>query len=161
MSKFINELKVDELEDNSNDGRGTWRLLEPLIYQSDYVGKTIVVPEGFVTDFASVPRLPVAFLLAGGCGHKAAVIHDWLYTSHEVSRADADKVLGEALEASGQPTWRAMLMYAGVRIGGEGAYEADGQKQTPVVADRIYDATVGRNSGPLPPPSLPGDQPAP
>jgi hypothetical protein len=134
MSKFITPLDVRKLGlDGSNDQRGTWRLLAPLVYQSDRLERSVVVPAGFVTDFASVPRIPVAFLLAGNCGHEAAVVHDWLYTTHETTRATADAVLREALQADGDPAWRAWLMWAGVRIGGARPYEQDGQKQPPHV----------------------------
>lgn len=144
MSEFLSELDVRMLQDGSNDGRGTWQLTAPLIYKSDRLGRTITVPEGFITDFASVPRIPVAWLLAGDCGHEAAVIHDWLYTSHEVERGEADLILGEALEASGQPTWRAMLMWMGVRLGGSGPYYRDGQKQPAEVFNALMTAYHAR-----------------
>lgn len=50
------------------------------MYQSDVIG-TLCVPRGFRTDFASVPRLPVAYLLAGGKANAAAVVHDWMYST--------------------------------------------------------------------------------
>jgi hypothetical protein len=129
-SRFTTPLEVRKAaKDNSHDKRGTWKLLAPLAYESVLLGRTVIVPAGFVTDFASVPRLPVAFLLAGNCGHEAAVVHDWLYTSHEVDRATADAVFREALRADGDPAWRAWLMWAGVRVGGAGPYELTGQAQ--------------------------------
>ena len=39
----------------------------------------ITVPEGYTTNFASVPRIPIIFDLVGGYGHAAAVLHDYLY----------------------------------------------------------------------------------
>lgn len=119
MSAFLSGLKVELATDS------TWRLTEPLIYQSDVLGKTITVPAGFVTDFASVPRLPVAYLLAGGEANEAAVIHDYLYHSHDVPRADADAVLEEAMGVTGQPWWRRKLMWAGVRVFGGTPYAND------------------------------------
>ena len=138
MSRFQSDLSVKQLlRDTSADRRGTRKLLWPLVYQSDLLGRTIVVPAGFVTDFASVPRIPVAFLLAGGCADAAAVVHDWLYTTHEVDRATADAVFREAISADGEPAWRAWLMWAGVRIGGSRPYEAAGQSQPSHVASVI------------------------
>lgn len=96
MARFLNTLQVEQLEDISHDGRGTWRLLQPLSYQSDVARRVITSPAGFVTDFASVPRVPFAYWIAGDTAHPAAVIHDWLYSSHEVDRATADAVLEEA-----------------------------------------------------------------
>lgn len=135
MSHFVTDLDVRKhTHDTSADQRGTWTLTAPLVYHSDRLRRFVTVPAGFVTDFASVPRIPVAFLLAGDCGQEAAVIHDFLYVTHEVDRATADSVFREALLAGGEPRWRAWLMWAGVRIGGAGPYEADGQKQAPHVA---------------------------
>lgn len=141
MSKFITHLRVEEIVDGSDDGRGTWQLLFPLIYESDILNSEVVaVPEGFITDFASVPRIPVAFLLAGGYGRMAAVIHDYLYTTHQVSRETADSIFREALLAMGEPAWRVELMWMGVRVGGEGPWTADGQAQPPKVAAVISSA---------------------
>lgn len=80
------------------------------------------MPAGFTSDFASVPRLPLTYALLGAYGHAAAVLHDWLYYSTTLSRADADRVFFNALRSSGIARWRARLMYAGVRIGGGPRY---------------------------------------
>ena len=141
MSHFVTDLDVRKLaRDPSADKRGTRQLLAPLVYCSDLLGREIVVPTGFVTDFASVPRIPVAYLLTGGCAERAAVVHDWFYTTHEVDRATADAVFHEAILAEGEPRWRAWLMWAGVRIGGAGPYQAAGQKQ-PAHIEHIIDYT--------------------
>ncbi len=132
-AQFLSPLRVEEVDDHSNDGRGTWRLIDPLIYQSDAAERTIVVPKDFLTDFASVPRIPVAFLLCGDIGHAAAVVHDFLYTVQIVPRIVADAVLREAAELCGVPAWRSELMYLGVRIGGASRWAEPGQDQLPHV----------------------------
>lgn len=99
-----------------DDGR--WRLTRALVYESDVAGRRFVVPRGFVTDLASVPRLPLVYLLTGGTSNEAAVVHDWLYTMHPVPRLVADKVLREASAITCVPAWRRWLMYWGVRLGG-------------------------------------------
>lgn len=127
---FITDLDVrKKAADVSSDGRGTWILTSDLIYHSWVLKRTITVPAGFVTDFASVPRLPIAFLLAGDEGHAAAVLHDWLYTAHICTRAEADEVFLEALEIGGEPWWRRNLMWLGVRVGGGSAWDAAGPTQ--------------------------------
>ncbi|MFM0738569.1 DUF1353 domain-containing protein [Paraburkholderia xenovorans] len=115
-------MKVSLVSDSTNSGRGTWRLLSPLVYRSDIAGMTLTVPAGFETDFASVPRVFFAFMLVGDTAHEASALHDWLYTEHTVSRQMADAVLREAARASGVPAWRAWLLWAGVRIGGGGKH---------------------------------------
>jgi hypothetical protein len=136
VSRFVTPLRIERIEDKSGDGRGTWRLLAPLLYDSALAGM-LVAPTGFVTDLASVPRAPFAYLLAGGIGHAAAVIHDWLYCCHRLTRARADAVFYEALLALGVPRWRAWLMWAGVRIGGAHPWRASGQRQPELVASWI------------------------
>jgi hypothetical protein len=80
----------------------------------------IHVPHGFVTNFASVPRLPFAYLLVGGRGNRAAVVHDFLYeppTQHQ--RSWCDDVFYAGLCAIGEISGEAArAMYVGVRIGG-------------------------------------------
>lgn len=134
--KFTTALQLERLEDTSRDGRGTWRLLGRLGYSSDLIGQ-VDVPQGFVTDLASVPRLPVAYFLAGGMAHAAAVVHDWLYTTHQVERAAADAVFREACQACGVSAWRAWVMWLGVRAGGASSWAATGPQQAPEVAIQI------------------------
>ena len=81
----------------------------------------IEVPKGFQTDFASVPRIPLAYMLAGGTARRAAVLHDYLYTQQR-DREWADDVFLAAMEADGVPWWRRKIMYAAVRAFGEGPY---------------------------------------
>ncbi|BCF96655.1 hypothetical protein PPGU19_012240 [Paraburkholderia sp. PGU19] len=115
MSKFLTSL-VMENATGMDDGR--WRLTAPLIYDSDVAGKVIVVPTGFITDLASVPRVPIAYMLAGGTSNEASVVHDYLYTSHIVDRETADAVLREASAVTGVPAWRRTIMWAAVRAFG-------------------------------------------
>ena len=57
-----------------------------------------------------------------GYGDAAAVIHDRLYCTAELSRKEADQVFYNALRSSGVARWRAWLMWAGVRIAGHWRY---------------------------------------
>jgi hypothetical protein len=77
-----------------------------------------------MTDLASVPRIPIAYLLAGGTSNEASVVHDFLYATRPVTRAIADAVLREASAVTGVPKWRRWLMWAGVRIGGGSHWES-------------------------------------
>lgn len=112
LPTFPRRLRVEEIDDSH------WRLLEDFAYDSAVAGARIIVPAGFVTDFASVPRVPVAYWLAGDTAHAAAVIHDYLYTTGLLSKAVADSIFYEAMVASGISRWRAYPMYLGVRFGG-------------------------------------------
>lgn len=120
MAEFRSRLDIREL---ITDER--WVLLSPLVFYSDVLAHEIRVPAGFVTDFASVPRVPVAFMLTGNAAHAAAVIHDYLYSSTICTRAQADAVFEEAMAATKQPWWRRKLMWAGVRLFGGAPYNED------------------------------------
>lgn len=115
MAKFLSRLVMENASDQ-DDGR--WVLVQPLLYQSDIGNLQVIVPAGFQTDLASVPRLPLAYLLTGGRANEAAVIHDFLYTTHQVDRRTADAVLREASTVTGVPTVVRWLMWAGVRAFG-------------------------------------------
>jgi hypothetical protein len=116
------------VDDTASSGRGIWRLTKPLRYCSDVLGREIVVEPGFLTDYASVPRIPVAYWLFGDTSHRAAVVHDWLYHHHEIcDEATANTVLLEAMTVEGIPAWRRAGIYAGVWVGGTSSWRADGR----------------------------------
>lgn len=137
MSHFKNLLSATQICEFDN----IWQLDKPLVYQSDLLGE-IVVPAGFKTDFASVPRLVGMYLLFGGKGERAAVVHDWLYSQHKVSRELADDVFREALIATGYARWEYEPMYAGVRVGGWVAWKKPNVPQDAAVA-QIMEAGAG------------------
>jgi hypothetical protein len=115
MSYFLTPLRAEK------DGE-VWTVIQPLVYESDVAQRIFLVPAGFVTDLASVPRLPLAFLLTGDTAHEAAVVHDFIYSRAPVPRDMADKVFKEAALVSGVPAWCANLMYLGIRLGGWAAW---------------------------------------
>lgn len=111
MAEFKTELVVKAVDDE------TWKLTEDLVYESGIVG-LVIVRHGFITDFASVPRLPLAYLFAGNTAHEAAVIHDYLYQTHISSKSQADRTFREAMGVTGIAPWRKNLMYAAVSVAG-------------------------------------------
>lgn len=116
MAKFLTKLV---LENATEEDDGQWILVKPLVYRSDVAAMTFVVPAGFQTDLASVPRLPVIFLLTGDTSNEAAALHDFLYSApHPVDRRMADAVLREASAVTDVPAWRRWLMWVGVRAFG-------------------------------------------
>ncbi|WP_295991532.1 DUF1353 domain-containing protein [Rugamonas sp.] len=112
---WIGNLSVDLIED---DESGKWQLTAPLGFMSEVLGRVVTVPAGFTTDFCSVPRVPIAFELLGNRARKSGTIHDWLYTSHEVDRETADKVLREMLRQNGVDICEAEAFFVAVRFGG-------------------------------------------
>ncbi len=80
------------------------------------------VPRGFKTDLASVPRIPIIYSILGGIGHRAAVLHDYLYATADFSREDCDLIFYKALTVSNVNSMKAWIMYRAVRIAGVSHY---------------------------------------
>jgi hypothetical protein len=125
MSKFVYPLRVVQLDQER------WQLEGPMLYESDLIHDHILVPAGFITDFASVPRIPFAYLLTGNKAQAPAVVHDWLYSTQKFTRDVADDILHEAILASGYSRFTAWIMWAGVRMGGWVAWKKPNLKQPP------------------------------
>jgi hypothetical protein len=117
---FLSKLVIENA-DSADDGQ--WLLMRPLRYYSEVVDSDINVPAGFKTDLASVPRLPVVYLLTGDTSNEAAVVHDYLYAAHLFDRKTADAVLLEASAVTGVPAWRRYLMWAAVRLFGSSHWD--------------------------------------
>lgn len=92
-------------------------LLSPLVYTSR-TGRIITVPAGFVTDFASIPRLLWWRYPRSGPWNRAAVVHDYLYVENGMERVEADSIFKEALEVCGVGWRTRQEFWAAVRIGG-------------------------------------------
>jgi len=97
---------------------------------SDYVYKTkeylIKVPKGFVTDYASIPKLLRAIILPYGKHSGASVVHDYLYSKGcelNIERKKADKIFLEILKEEGVNPILARLMYIAVRVFGKIRYK--------------------------------------
>lgn len=128
MARFYTPLSVTNVSDTAASGRGIWRLNTMLVYESDLLRRIVIVEQGFLTDYASVPRWPLAYWLLGDTAHKAAVVHDWLYHHHEVcDEQTANRVFLEACATERIPFWRRGLLYLGVMLGGRSSWAEDGK----------------------------------
>ncbi len=113
MIGFITRLRAELIDPLANDGQGEWELLSDLLYRSRD-GALWTVPTGFLTDFASVPRLPFIYAWAGNTAHAPSALHDWAIRTDACSRQRADELYCEAMESIGMPPSRIGLMYRGV-----------------------------------------------
>ena len=101
MSVFSSELVI-----GFGPGERMYVLHQSLIYWSGVKageGTEVVVPEGFVTDFASIPRIFWSVAPPWGWYAEAAVVHDLLYSSNglyngvQYTRRQCDQVLLTAM----------------------------------------------------------------
>lgn len=115
MSSFTNLLVVSPLSDGK-----FWVIREKFIY---YIGEEnsdqkVEVEEGFVTDFASVPRMLWWLLPRWGVYGKAAVVHDYLYWKKIYNRKKSDEIFLEAMKVLKTPKIYYSLLFYGVRFFG-------------------------------------------
>ena len=64
-------------------------LVEELRYKIERTGQRIIVPAGFVTDFASVPQVAQSIISVLGKHSVPAVVHDYLYWVQTCTREQA------------------------------------------------------------------------
>ncbi len=118
-------LNVEIFEDDA--GCTQIRLLEPLVFE--WKGIKHVIPAGFVSDGASVPRffwrlvdppITAATLIP-------SVKHDFIYRTKKkfMTRAECDKLYYNDLRANGYSWVKSNLTYTGVRIGGSSSWQTE------------------------------------
>lgn len=114
MSSFTEPLTVTKISGKM------WRVERGFEFYvgSEDSGARISVPEGFETDFASVPRIFWTILPPDGEYTQAAVLHDYLYNTKKFSRKYSDDIFLMAMEALGVALWKRNIMYRAVRMFG-------------------------------------------
>lgn len=119
---FVTELAVSPLA----SGR-KWKLLRAFTFHigSKTGEEKITVPAGFITDFASVPKIFLPLLPFWAKYSKSPILHDWLYQNFGLgiyTRKECDQIFLESMLVD----WRhhltgvilAMTEYYGVRAFG-------------------------------------------
>lgn len=101
------------------------RLLEPLSFE--YNGVQYIIPRGFVSDGASVPR--VLWRLLDPPITAATLIpsvkHDYTYRIKPkiMTRTEADKLYYDDLRSNGYNWFKCQTVYAGLRLFGNSSYQ--------------------------------------
>jgi len=114
--RFPVELVVTPVDNNV----GYFMLKKPFRYISES-GITYTAPEGFLTNFGSIPKAIQGYFPPYGKYGKATVIHDFLYSvdcDRFISRKQADFIFLEAMKHLGVSIWKRTLMYSAVRMFG-------------------------------------------
>jgi hypothetical protein len=117
--RFLDPLVIEEL-----DGRN-FRVVQEFDYHTDVDTLFVIhIPAGFLTDFASVPKILWNILPPNGQYGKAAVVHDYCYrTPGFCTKDEADSVFLEAMTALGVGWWTRMTMYKAVHFFGGSSYK--------------------------------------
>lgn len=108
-------------------GRPLFKLHEPLRFNLNMTGDgggiAVIVPQGCQTDFASIPRILWPIFPPWGKYTRAAILHDYLYSSSgKCSRFLADALFRDAMRELGVPVWKRVVMYYAVRLFGHLAW---------------------------------------
>jgi len=119
---FKNKLKIEAISRED-----AYLLTSQLSYITN-LGDKIIIPKGFKTNFASVPRLAKFYIDDDDWQIRApSVVHDYLYSAESAelgfTRKQADEVLLEAMMGLGMRKTKALLIYYTLRIFGASNYE--------------------------------------
>jgi len=96
-------------------------LAEPIVVFLN--GLRVEVPVGFATDWATVPRIFWRVIPPWGKYLRASVVHDFLYRSGLLPKAEADMFFYLLMLSDGARPWRALLLYRGVKWFGGGVWK--------------------------------------
>lgn len=104
--------------------RTIWLSDRPWAFKDEKTGKLYVFPGNYLTDLASLPRIPLIWLSFGGRAAAASAGHDVFYSDGMrlkmiEDRAEADWVYLQMMLATKVPERIAYSMYHGVRDYGE------------------------------------------
>ena len=101
------------------DAPGMFRLTQDFIYFSEILGRDIVVPADYLTDFSSIPWFLQSIIQVNGKHRRAAVVHDYLCTHGEkegTKQRQADHVFQEAMTVLDVRLTQRKVMFGMVRI---------------------------------------------
>lgn len=105
-------MKVEVISPASWYGRTTYRLLE-----NKQVGD-FIVPAGFITDGATIPRFLWCLLPPNGSYFDEAVLHDYLVRNYVHStRKESDRYFYRVLKDNGKNKVLSHMLYLGAKIG--------------------------------------------
>lgn len=100
-----------------------WIVEHEIQYMSE-IGGLITIPEGYITDLASVPKPLWPILPPFGRHSGPAIVHDWIYglrgqfTYPAKTRKECDQIFREAMLVKRVHAWKRNAMYWGVRAFG-------------------------------------------
>jgi len=104
-----------------------WLVREQFTWPSKFGFET--VPQGFVTDLASIPR-PLWALLPKWEGYgPPAIVHDYLYYSQHTTRYVADQWLLIAMDDMGVGKVKRYTIYAALRLFGGPAWKSNARRR--------------------------------
>jgi hypothetical protein len=109
------------VEDPDRQARRTW------VLSTDTAIEGVVIPAGFLTDLASVPRWATPLIDRTAWPWVAAgIVHDFRYVAHETDRAAADAEMSDIARQLGASRRAAFAAWVAVRLFGRRAWQTRG-----------------------------------
>lgn len=108
-------------------GSFNWRVDVPFSVMDDVLGK-IEIPQGFISDLGSIPRIFWNIIPPEGPATAGYLIHDWLYAKQFCSRYDADNCLLRLMTLLGIGYFVRYAVYWNLRAFGWKAWADDANK---------------------------------
>ena len=113
------ELKLKRVKNH------VWEVIGGFSIHIDRTNESIVIPNNFKTDLASIPRLAYTLFPRSDEYDLAATVHDYLYSIGKYPRKTCDNVFKDLLILSKVKKKIANLMYMAVRTFGKRHYNGD------------------------------------
>lgn len=93
-------------------------------YEIPNTNEIIEIPPGLVTDLASIPSAAGILNIPKLGKHSAgSIVHDFLYWDQKCTKAQADKILVEAMKEYSSSGWEVSAVKIGLAFGGDYSWE--------------------------------------
>ena len=113
------ELKLKRVKNHA------WKVIGGFSIHIDRTNESIVIPNNFKTDLASIPRIAYTLFPRSDDYDLAATVHDYLYSIGKYPRKTCDLIFRDILLFSGVSKSRRNKMYWAVRLFGAKHYKKD------------------------------------
>jgi len=110
------------------DGR-TWIVKQPMVYRIGVSKDSVVIPQGFVTDMASIPPVLQSIIQQNGPYQLPAIVHDYLYWRQECTREQSDRILLLGMTEHEVSRAHRTAIYDAVRAAGQFAWAANARER--------------------------------
>ncbi len=106
-----------------------WFLTDPINFRPNPGQESnvspVLVPEGFVTDLASIPRIFWSLIPRDGPYIYSAIVHDYLYWTQAQTRSRSDLIFRYSMEDFGIDESKIAAIYNAVRSFGRSSWDAN------------------------------------
>lgn len=120
MEVIIQNNKIHSIIKLNKLNNDLYEVKEDIIY--NVFGGQLIVPKGFKTDLASIPKFINCIIPKRGLYDAGAILHDFLYSEYsiyDINREDSDKIFEYIIHLCGVPKDLSLKMYYSVRAFGE------------------------------------------